>query len=259
MASTDIWYYSRNGERLGPVSELDLINTIARGDVRPEDLVWKEGMAQWAPAGSFAELFPHGPPAQQAQPAPPSTPPPSYVGHIPYGGGTMPGPPVGALDYFTQGPVVYAGFWHRFLAHFIDQLIIAMPFCVISLVVQAGLSAPAAAVGAAPGAVAAPTSADAVSVFFMCGMPLVELVAFWLYYGLQESSTYQATLGKRAVGLYVTDTFGRRITFGRASARYFASILSSLILCIGYIMVAFTERKQGLHDMIADTLVIKRV
>ena len=61
-----------------------------------------------------------------------------------------------------------------------------------------------------------------------------------------------------SIGLFVTDTFGRRITFSRATGRYFASILSGMIMGIGYIMAAFTERKQTLHDMIAETLVLKR-
>lgn len=72
-----------------------------------------------------------------------------------------------------------------------------------------------------------------------------------------ESSAYQATPGKMALGLIVTDSDGRRISPMRAVGRYFAKILSAMILLIGFIMVAFTERKQGLHDMIASTLVVK--
>ncbi len=71
-----------------------------------------------------------------------------------------------------------------------------------------------------------------------------------------ESSSMQGTFGKRAMGLVVTDLHGRRISLLRAVGRYFAKILSSLILLIGYIMIAFTERKQGLHDMICSTLVV---
>lgn len=75
---------------------------------------------------------------------------------------------------------------------------------------------------------------------------------------MQESSPKQATLGKQALGIYVTDLDGNQITFLKATLRYFAKILSTLILFIGYIMVAFTEKRQGLHDMIAGTLVLKR-
>ena len=78
-----------------------------------------------------------------------------------------------------------------------------------------------------------------------------------LYYPVQESSAAQATLGKRALGLKVTTLDGQRIGVGRALGRFFAKILSSLILMVGYIMAAFTEKKQALHDMIAGTLVVR--
>jgi uncharacterized RDD family membrane protein YckC len=70
-----------------------------------------------------------------------------------------------------------------------------------------------------------------------------------------ESSSYQGTLGKMIFGLKVTDLYGNRISFERATGRNFAKILSAMILGIGYLMVAFTERKQGLHDLLAGTLV----
>ena len=84
---------------------------------------------------------------------------------------------------------------------------------------------------------------------------------FWLagilYFVLMDSSAKQGTLGKIALGLVVTDVQGNRIGLGRAAGRYFAKILSSLILLIGFIMIAFTERKQGLHDILCSTLVLK--
>ena len=79
----------------------------------------------------------------------------------------------------------------------------------------------------------------------------------WLYFALLESSSMQGTLGKKALGMIVTDLSGNRIGFGRATGRYFGKILSAIILGIGFIMVAFTERKQGLHDLLANTLVYK--
>jgi uncharacterized RDD family membrane protein YckC len=77
----------------------------------------------------------------------------------------------------------------------------------------------------------------------------------WLYEAFMESSSYQATLGKMIFGMKVTDLNGNRISFERATGRHFAKWLSGMILCIGYIMVGFTERKQGLHDLLAGTLV----
>jgi uncharacterized RDD family membrane protein YckC len=90
-------------------------------------------------------------------------------------------------------------------------------------------------------------------------LAFIRTVLNWLYYALLESSTWQATLGKKALGLEVTDVEGRRISFGRATGRFFAKIISALILFIGFIMAGFTERKQALHDMIAGTLVIRKL
>jgi uncharacterized RDD family membrane protein YckC len=85
------------------------------------------------------------------------------------------------------------------------------------------------------------------------------LVLDWLYYTLLESSVWQGTLGKKALGLEVTDLGGRRVSFGRATGRFFARIISGLTLGIGFIMAGFTERKQALHDIIAGCLVIRKV
>ena len=86
-------------------------------------------------------------------------------------------------------------------------------------------------------------------------MLLVTIPTSWLYCALMESSSYQATLGKMIFGMKVTDLCGNRISFARATGRHFAKILSGLILCIGFIMVGLSERKQGLHDLLAGTLV----
>jgi uncharacterized RDD family membrane protein YckC len=83
-------------------------------------------------------------------------------------------------------------------------------------------------------------------------------VAGWLYFAVLESSTLQATPGKMALGLYVAGVDGRRIGFGKASGRFFGKILSSLLLGIGYVVAAFSQRKQALHDMMAGCLVLRR-
>ena len=86
---------------------------------------------------------------------------------------------------------------------------------------------------------------------------VLAIVGVWLYYARLESSDAQATLGKRAMGIIVTDPFGERLTFGRATGRFAARIVTGLIpFAIGYIMAGFTKHKQALHDMIASTLVV---
>jgi uncharacterized RDD family membrane protein YckC len=73
-----------------------------------------------------------------------------------------------------------------------------------------------------------------------------------------ESSGSQGTLGKMAVGIKVTDLYGNRIGFGKATGRFFGKIISFFILLVGYLMVAFTQKKQGLHDMMAGCLVVNK-
>jgi uncharacterized RDD family membrane protein YckC len=95
--------------------------------------------------------------------------------------------------------------------------------------------------------------------FLGSGITIILLVfGSWLYEALMESSSYQATLGKMIFGMKVTDLYGNRISFERATGRHFAKWLSTMILGIGYIMVGLTERKQGLHDLLAGTLVRRR-
>lgn len=87
---------------------------------------------------------------------------------------------------------------------------------------------------------------------------LLGIAAGWLYYALQESSAKQATLGKLACGLIVTDMQGQRINFGQATGRHFGKIISGLILCIGFLMCTWTKRKQCLHDIMSGCLVLRK-
>ena len=142
----------------------------------------------------------------------------------------------------------YAGFWWRVLAYFIDVIILQIAVSIVTGVLGLGAGAGMAMLGGEQQSIFTTTLLISLS---------ISLVMNWLYFALMESSSMQATVGKLAVGVVVTDLEGNRISFGRATGRYFAKILSGIILLIGYIMVAFTERKQGLHDMVAGTLVWK--
>jgi len=142
----------------------------------------------------------------------------------------------------------YGGFWIRVVAAIIDAILLGIVvFPVLGIL---GLS-----IGLAGSQVSMPE----IGVHLVRGIVgwVLFMGAGWLYEAGLESSSKQATVGKMALGLKVTDEDGRRISFARASARYFSKILSRMILLIGYIMVGFTQRKQGLHDMIAGTLVIR--
>jgi uncharacterized RDD family membrane protein YckC len=143
-----------------------------------------------------------------------------------------------------------AGFWLRLVAAVIDGIILGVVIWPLSLTI--GI-----AIGLAGGAVSMP----GVGVHIVNGIVsfVLSSCASWIYEAAMESSSKQATVGKMALGLKVTDLEGQRISFARASGRHFAKYVSGMILAIGYIMAGFTERKQALHDMIAGTLVIRTV
>jgi uncharacterized RDD family membrane protein YckC len=130
---------------------------------------------------------------------------------------------------------MYAGFWVRFVAYIIDTVIVEVGAGLVTL----GLES---ATGPDQGAT------------YGGGLGLLLGLLYW---SLLESSPLQATLGKMALGLKVTDLEGRRLSFPRALGRTLAKLLSTLLFMIGYLMVGWTARKQGLHDLIAGTLVVK--
>lgn len=159
--------------------------------------------------------------------------------------------------------MTYAGFWKRFAAYLIDALILGVASWIIILPVLGLIGIGASSMEyteedmmtmddeAAAGLAAAMIGAS-MMLWIVIG------AAGWLYFALMESSSKQATLGKMALSIIVTDINGNRLTFGRATGRYFGKILSGLILYIGFIMAAFTEKKQALHDMIAGCLVVNK-
>lgn len=138
----------------------------------------------------------------------------------------------------------YGGFWIRVLAYLIDTMILQFASAILTLVVLGG----ALGLGGAEEAVVGGA---------VLGVYGLNLAVNWLYFAIMESSHWQGTLGKQALKLIVTDQHGERIGFGRATGRYFAKFLSVMIFLFGFFMVGWTERKQGLHDLIANTLVHK--
>jgi len=154
----------------------------------------------------------------------------------------------------ARAPVAYAGFWLRFVAWTIDRIVLQVAGSIITLPF-------AASVGIRELMRTHPSSPEDFIPLFenMRKFFLIILVLEWLYYALLESSAWQATLGKKALGLEVTDLTGARVTFGRATGRYFARYISFFTIGIGYIMAGLTAKKQALHDMIAGALVIRKI
>ena len=133
--------------------------------------------------------------------------------------------------------VIYIGFWERFLAYIIDTLVILLPFSIIILFFKGESS----------------NSENISDSKF-----IVITVLSWIYSAGLNSSNWQATIGKKVLGIIVVDEYGDRLTFKKATCRFFAQILSSLLFYIGFMMVGWTKHKQGLHDKIAKTFVIKK-
>lgn len=212
-------YVAKSGQQTGPFSEEQLQSMLKSGMVSLSDSAWHDGLASWIPLHQVLNISPPLPVV--AQP-----------------------PPFSQSRTAVQSPSVGepASFGIRFGAHIIDSIVTyVLAFIagfIVSLVLNAGGT----------------TSSDTLQGFGA----IAGLVSGWLYNALMESSAKQATIGKLACGLVVTDLQGQRISFGQASGRYFGKIISALILCIGFLMCAWTERKQCLHDMMASCLVLKQ-
>jgi uncharacterized RDD family membrane protein YckC len=187
----------------------------------------------------------------------------SSCGHPLLSGASAPGavvqtqlPNVAAVP--ARPRVEYAGFWIRFLAYLIDSVILGLGFLlvVIPIAFLFGLGDlirqihPEQEIGDAGGLV-------------LIGLILLAMIlaifATWLYHALMESSSWQATVGKKVLDLVVTDMEGKRVSFGRSTGRHFAKIITNMIpLAIGYILAGFTERKQAVHDMISGCLILRK-
>ncbi len=157
---------------------------------------------------------------------------------VPNSGSAAPPPPI--WDARPVGPehVAYGGFWIRVVAYIIDGILLTIVCGIVDRLLGINILA---------------TDWDHYDPL----ANVISLVIGWLYFALLESSERGATVGKMVMGLRVVTSDGRRLSFMNATGRYFAKILSAIILCIGFIMVAFTDKKRGLHDIIAGTLVIK--
>jgi uncharacterized RDD family membrane protein YckC len=187
---------------------------------------------------------PTGPAAGASSAAAGSIPPPAANPYPP--GAAYPGaPPYPAAAAFAGAR--YGGFWIRVIAAILDAIVVRVVAWPISMLFSLG--GLAGTLGGFPH--------GGMGLHILGGGIVAVVIIFgsWLYEAFMLSSPYQATLGKMIFGMKVTDLSGNRISFARATGRHFAKWLSGMILCIGFIMVGFTERKQGLHDMLAGTLV----
>lgn len=161
----------------------------------------------------------------------------------------------------------YGGFWIRFAAYLIDTIIVGIPLSILTIVIFMiffGASDAFNMLLSDPSYMETEmTDAEALSLlgsyFGAAGVSgIISLVVALAYFAGLHASKWQGTVGKKILGLKVTDLNGNRISFWRALGRYLAMSFLSGILLIGYIIAAFTEKKQALHDLIAGTVVVKK-
>ncbi len=141
----------------------------------------------------------------------------------------------------------YGGLAHRFGAYLVDSIIFSVPVFIVGLIIQ--IIAPATVTQ---------TNAQAILGSALGLLVLAAVIGSWLYFAYFESSENQATPGKMVFGLKVTDLNGNRISFGKATGRYWAKMISAIPFGLGFIMPFFTQKKQALHDILVGTLVFKK-
>lgn len=270
------WYYVDNlHQRQGPVPQDALVKLHRSGALNDASLAWREGMGQWTPLGELGLAGP-APIAAPPPPGPAAEPvverpltgravftasEPSYAQHTPAQtgpAGAVVAAATAASPYAApradgiqahpaaraqQGHVVYAGFWKRVAASIIDAFAIGIPVAIVAMIV---------------GGLMGSGSSFTTQVFNPGETITSYLLTAIAYAWFHSTAGLSATPGKLAIGIKVVRTDGDRISLLRGFGRYWAYLLSGLIFCIGLIMAAFTERKQALHDLMCDTLVVDK-
>lgn len=287
------WYYAdARRQQQGPVTGEVVAGKFRQGELTADTLVWRDGLAGWEPLSAHSHALgldaPPAPAVPVEPPAPPTTPvepapadytpvDPSPVEASPVSPATQapvsvtadapqPEPAPDTLSPYAApaaplydagsavvhgGDIVHAGFWKRVAAYTIDSFIVGIVGGVIGAAIGMVIGLGAASAGD-------DTLAGASMLLLQVVVNLASIALAATYYAGFHASANRATLGKLAVGIKVVRTDGQKITFLRGVGRYFGAMLSGLILCIGFVMAAFTERKQALHDMLCDTLVVDK-
>ena len=245
------WYYVENGQQAGPVEETELPQLLRAGTLRADTLVWREGMANWE---SFSKACPNELAATTAA--------------VTAGAEAVCAECGGIFDkiemiqlgnahicakckpVFLQklaegvqintGELRYAGFWIRFAAKILDGIILGLPIFGVFMI----LGVAAASGGPSPWL----EFAGAFAQLAFYGLNILYSIFFVGRYG--------ATPGKMVCKLRIVTAAGEKLTYGRATGRVFAELLSGLICNIGYLIAAFDKEKRALHDHICNTRVV---
>jgi len=148
----------------------------------------------------------------------------------------------------AQGPPEYAGFWLRVWAGAIDVMLEALAALLLTVIVGYAVKLVDSRSGVSP-----------ITGSYLTGIAFIAVLTIggWLYSAFSESSKWRATIGKRIIGLQVVNASGGQLTFGQASVRHFMKFLSLFTAAVGFMMAGWTKRRQALHDMPADCVVIR--
>lgn len=257
------WYYAdRDRQRHGPMSAPELTQAFRDGHVGLDALVWRDGLAHWRPlselAGELGLLADTAPQASQ-RPLPDAWSSAPAAEASPYAA------PASTLSMqaapVAGGEIVYAGFLKRLAASTLDGLIIGAAMLVVLFVVVLIMGVGGSLFsdlerGRSP-------LGGAMGVTFVLLFYLVPFAVQGAYYTLMHASGSQATLGKMAVGIKVVRANGERLSILRSLGRFAALFLLGAVTCnitliASAVMAGVTERKQGVHDMMCDTLVVDR-
>jgi uncharacterized RDD family membrane protein YckC len=258
------WYYVVNGQRLGPVAQPEFDQLVQSGVINANTLVWRQGMEAWQPYAVLAPaaagtVTPDGQPAGAEETEICVASGKRYPKRemIQFQGNWVSGEHRDAYfqrlrEGVTQpGSFTYGNFGRRFVAKILDGIILGVGGVVINMAIGLGLYG------------SANYFKPDVSQITMTTVILFQVISFLvntglgLGYGIFFLRRYNATPGKLALGLQVVRPDGSTLSVGRIIGRYFAEILSGMILLIGYIMAGFDEERRALHDRICETRVIK--
>lgn len=257
------WYYAVSQQRLGPVSDTEFAALVANGTITPATLVWRQGLAGWLPYAQAcgpgsAEDPDHAVCAVSGRRYPKSE-------MLEYEGRWV---SAEHRDVFFQrlreglvpaaadkmpGPYGYGGFWIRFVARFIDGILLTVVGQVINGVLGLLFYSRFVWVGQP----AQPDPKNIALFFVFTAATMLVGVGLALGYEWYFVAKYQATLGKMALGLKIVRADGSRLSNGRIVGRHFSTIISQIILCVGYMMAGWDDEKRALHDRICDTRVVK--
>ncbi len=228
------WYYVNDEDQVGPLAKDQLIRAVEKGIVKPDTLVWRNGLKDWVEASqvkflSFASANPFavtGRDSDEEEDEEQEEDPRQKKKK-------------------KRKRVEYGSFWNRFVGNFVDNFIVSIIFYAIFIIGVVLFSAAGNKIDPDSGAIN-------IIMFSLFS------IIYVIYFSCLESSPAQATLGKMAAGIKVVDVNGDRIGFLQAIGRCFLRLIFGTAILIGFFIMPFTPKKQALHDLIAGTFVVKK-